>query len=136
MQFVKMCRFDGAVESLVEPHRLQQLLSALQHIALPLMRDGAPVEAQPVMVARTSSTSTRDQKRHVKGEKNDKMQPKSKDLRLHVIPLLNMLLPALDPNDIAKTSAAFGVRLFNVAELSHLVMCAVSVRLLCSTTIC
>ena len=129
-------RFDGAVESLVEPHRLQQLLNALQHIALPLMRDGAPAEAQPVTEARTSNTTTRDRKRHAKSERNDKMQAKSKDLRLHVIPLLNMLLPALDPNDVTKASAAFGVRLFNVADLFHLVICAVFVRLLRSTAIC
>ncbi len=70
-----------ALENVLEPHRLQNSLACLNHVVMPLIRDGADGD----------------------------QSKRALSFRGHVIPLMQALLPALDPNDIAKAMQAFQV---------------------------
>jgi hypothetical protein len=100
-------RLDDALLSLTEPHRLQQLLGTVAACALPIVRDNCieGLPDVPVTAAAVDKTAGR------KNRRSKSVEVEVKSLRLYVIPLLNTLLPALDPNDISKATVAFQVQL-------------------------
>lgn len=57
----------------------------------------------------TGSASGQRRRGRAKGDSQPRSLPQTPGARTHVIPLLNALLPALDPNDISKSTLAFQV---------------------------